>query len=255
MILVIDAGNTNIVIGGCCEEGVAFHERIVTDKKLTAGVFERELRKTLQNHPEKLTGACICSVTPEINGALMEGCKAATGLSPLLVDTKIDTGLSYKLTDISDLGPDLIAGAAAACELYTLPAVVIDTGTATTVMAVDSERGLLGGAIVPGIRSSFNSLFSNASMLHEFDIDTPERAIGRNTAEAVASGAIFGYADMIDGLCRRFEAELGSKPAYIITGGLAYRFMDCCTTELIHDDMLVLKGVYCIYKRNCEKND
>lgn len=250
MILAIDAGNTNIVIGGCQESGALFHERIVTDKTMTAARFADILRGFLTRHAGPYEGACVCSVAPEITGALTEGCRLAAGLEPVVVGTDVETGLTYKLTGCSDLGPDLIAGAVAAKVCYWLPAVVIDTGTATTLMAIDENSGFLGGAILPGIRASFSALFSSASMLRELPLEPPPSAIGRNTAEAIGSGAIYGYAEMIDGLCRRFANQLGRQPVFLITGGLAYRFMDCCHTRLIHDDMLVLKGIYCIYKMN-----
>lgn len=250
MILAIDAGNTNIVVGACSDSGVSFFERIKTDKSLTSKSFFELLTQAMSGHPHSFDGAAVCSVAPEITHALADGARMFTGCDPVVVGTDIDTGLSYKLTDISDLGPDLIAGAAAAHDLYTLPAVVVDTGTATTIMAIDENAGFLGGAIVPGIKTSFEALFSKASMMRAFAFDEPSAAIGRNTAEAVSSGAVYGYADMIDGLCRRFARELSSQPKYIITGGLAGRFLKQCSTPFIHDDMLVLKGIYSIYKRN-----
>lgn len=249
MILAIDVGNTNIVIGGCTENQVFFHERFPTIKTMTSEDFQSNLKSFFEIHPGEYEAACLCSVAPEINDAIVTGCQAL-GFKTLVVDTVIDTGITYKLSDSSDLGPDLIAGAAAAKELYSLPAVVIDTGTATTLMAVDSEGGLLGGAILPGIKTSFAALFSGASMLRHFEIQDPVAAIGRNTEEAISSGALYGYADMIDGLCQRFTEELGQSPAFILTGGLAYRLISYCKTDFIHDDMLVLKGICSIYNRN-----
>lgn len=250
MLLAVDAGNTNIVISGCIDNKVIFSERVPTDKRMTAEAFTGVLADISKKHGCAFTSSGICSVAPEITPALAAAASAVTQNKPVVVNTEIDSGLTYRLTDISDLGPDLIAGAAAAADYYSLPAVVVDTGTATTIMAIDSGRGFLGGAIVPGINTSFNALFSNASMMREFGIEAPVRAIGRNTAEAVNSGAIFGYADMIDGLCRRFEHELGCKPCYIITGGLAGRFMNFCKTPFVHDDTLVIKGICCICQRN-----
>lgn len=250
MLLAIDAGNTNIVVAGCLNNQVMFHERVVTDKAMTADRFLGILQEIAAKHGCSFEAAGVCSVAPEITGALSDAALALTGKKPTVVSTDIDSGLTYKLSDISDLGPDLIAGASAAADLYPLPCVIVDTGTATTIMAVDSNHGFLGGAIVPGIYTSFNALFSNASMMRESGIETPLYAIGRNTAEAVNSGAIFGYADMIDGLCARFEHELGQRASFIITGGLAGKFLEFCKTPFIHDDMLVIKGICHLCCRN-----
>ncbi len=262
MILAIDVGNTNIVVGGLrgfeepqdtAQKDIIFTERLSTDMVKTSLEYAILFRTALQLHKietEQIEGAIISSVVPPLTPVIRSALRKITGMNALILGPGIRTGLNIRIDDPATVGADLVAGAVVALACYKPPLSVIDLGTATTLMVVDQDSNYIGGAIMPGVRLSLSSLVSNASMLQGITLDIPKKAIGRNTQDAMNSGILFGHAAMIDGLLDRFENEVGSKLTVIATGGLAGKVIPACRHEIIRDDGLLLTGLRVIYERN-----
>lgn len=253
MILAIDVGNTNIVIG--CMEGsnVLFTERLSTDTVKTSLEYAILFRVALELHkidPAVVEGVIISSVVPPITPVIRTALRKITGRKAIVLGPGIKTGLSIRIDDPASVGADLVAGAAGALAKYKPPLVVIDMGTATTLSVVDRDSNYLGGAIMPGLRLNLSSLVSEASMLHGISLDFPKHAIGRNTVDAMRSGLVYGHAAMIDGLIDRMEEEMGEPMTVIATGGLASSVIPACRHEITLDNTLLLTGLQVIYEKN-----
>ena len=253
MILAIDVGNTNIVIGCLDKAQVLFTERLSTDTVKTSLEYAILFRVALDLHDvkaESMEGVIISSVVPPITPVIRTAIRKITGKKAIVLGPGVKTGLSIRIDDPSSVGADLVAGAAGALEKYQPPLVVIDMGTATTLSVVDRDKNYLGGSIMPGLRLSLSSLVSETSMLHGISLDFPKHAIGRNTVDAMRSGLVYGHAAMIDGLLDRMEEEMGEKMTVIATGGLASSVIPACRHSIILDKTLLLTGLEAIYRRN-----
>ena len=253
MILAIDVGNTNIVIGCMEEDRVLFTERLSTDPVKTSLEYAILFRVALDLHRidvNDLEGTVISSVVPPITPVIKTAIRKITGKKALVLGPGTKTGLSIRIDDPSSVGADLVAGAVGALAKYRPPLVVIDMGTATTLSVVDREGNYLGGSIMPGLRLNLSSRVSEASMLHGISLDMPKRAIGRNTVDAMRSGLVLGHAAMIDGLLDRMEEEMGEKMTAVATGGLAQSVIPVCRHEIRLDNTLLLTGLKVIYDKN-----
>ena len=231
MILAIDIGNTNIVLG-CLnsEEDVTFVERLSTDRGRTALEYAISIKNVLEMYgvePKHLEGAIISSVVPPITSVVRAAVQKITGRKAMVVGPGLRTGLHIPA-----------------------PLVVIDMGTATTLSVVDRNKNYIGGMIVPGMRGSLDSLVSRAAQLSNIELEAPRRLIGKNSAECMKSGMIYGNAALLDGLIERVEAELGEPVTVIATGGLARLVVPYCKKEILVDDALLLKGMLIIYRKN-----
>ena len=253
MILTIDVGNTNIVIGVYREDELTLTLRFKTDATKTEDeymfLFDSALRVN-QILPQEIEGGIISSVVPSLSAILAMAVQKLTGHTPLIVGPGIKTGLPIKIDDPSQLGSDLAVGAVAALEKYKPPLIIIDMGTATTFSAVDKSGNFLGGAIIPGLRVSLGALTQQAAQLSQINLSAPKHAIGTNTTDSLRSGLILGCADMIDGMCRRFEAELDGKATIVATGGLAAKVLPYCTSQIIIEPDLLPNGLLALYKKN-----
>lgn len=253
MILTIDVGNTNIVIGVYREEALALTLRIKTDTTKTEDEYTILFNSMLRiNHilPEEIEGSIISSVVPNLSATLAQAVQKLIGHSPLVVGPGIKTGLPIKIDDPSQLGSDMVVGAVGALIKYKPPLILIDMGTATTLSAVDKEGNFLGGAIVPGLRVSLGALVQQAALISQIDLAAPQKAIGTNTKDSLRSGLILGCADMIDGMCRRFKAELGGDATVVATGGLAAKVLPYCTTQVNIEPDLLPDGLLALYMKN-----
>lgn len=253
MILAIDVGNTNIVIG--CMEGknVLFTERLSTDKVKTSLEYAILFRVALDMHkvdPSGVEGAIISSVVPAITPVIRTALRKITGKKAIVLGPGTRSGVSIRIDDPSSVGADLVAGVAGALVRYRPPLVVIDMGTATTLSVVDKNSNYIGGAIMPGLRLNLTSLVSGAAMLYGISLDIPKKAIGHNTVDAIRSGIVLGHAAMIDGLLDRMEEEMGEKMTVVATGGLARSVIPVCRHEIRVDDTLLLTGLKAIYDKN-----
>lgn len=253
MLLAIDIGNTNIVMGCIEGEQILFSERLATDQQKTALEYALSFRSVLSLHginPAEISGVMLASVVPPITAIMAEALGKIIKSRVYVVGPGIKTGLNIMLDNPAQVGADLIAGAVAGIHDYPCPLVLIDMGTATTISVVDSGKNYIGGMILPGLRVSLDSLTSRTSQLPRISLDPPKRLIGKNTIECMKSGILHGSAAMLDGMLDRITGELGESVTVVATGGLAGKIVPLCTHRIILDDDLLLKGLNYIYQKN-----
>ena len=253
MLLALDIGNTNITIGCFDGDHLCLQARMATDVTKTGDQYAIELMNLFGLYhidPCGFNGVIISSVVPQIERPIRTAVQTITGFSPLMVGPGIKTGINIAIDNPAQLGADLLVGAVAAVAKVGKPCIVWDLGTATTVAVVDKQGNLLGGAIMAGLRTSIDSLVNNASLLTRFRLEAPAHTIGKNTTESLQSGAVFGTAAMIDGMCDRIEDELGYTAPTVVTGGLSREVARHCKRDIVFDDDLLLNGLRLIYEKN-----
>ena len=253
MVLAIDIGNTNIVIGCVENDEILFNERVSTNHKATDLEYAIQIKNIFEIHnidPFALEGAVMSSVVPSITETMENAIKKLTGCTPIIVGPGVKTGLRIMTDNPAQLGSDLVVDAVAGIKHYNAPLIIIDMGTATTVSVIDSDESYLGTLIIPGMRTSLDALVSGAAQLPKVKLDTPKRVVAKNTAESMANGILFYTASGLDGCIERIEEELGRKCTVVATGGLAGSVVPLCKQEIIHDDDLLLKGLMIIYEKN-----
>lgn len=253
MLLGIDVGNTQTVIGVFLEGDLKEHWRVSTERErtadeiaLTLGGFLAFVGRSLQ----QVDGLIISSVVPEMTRALVHMAEDILKLEPLVVDSDTDTGVPVLYEDPKQVGADRLVNAVAAIHKYGAPCVVVDFGTATTWDAIDREGRYVGGTIAPGVEISAGALFRQAARLARVELVAPDRAIGRNTVESVQSGIINGTAGQVDRLVELFREQLGDDAKAIATGGLAEVVVGRCRTIEVLDPLLTLEGLKLIFERN-----
>lgn len=254
MLLAIDIGNSNVVIGCLNSQNqTTALFRMVTDLKKTGDEYAAGMQTILSQNGIQCAdfeGAIICSVVPPLTEIFRNAAKKLTGCHPLVVGAGIKTGLNIQIEDPGTLGSDLVAAAVAAIHTFPLPAIIIDMGTATTMTVVDTGNRFIGGAIIPGVALSMNALSGGTSLLHKVPIEAPKKSISSTTTECMQSGAVYGNASLLDGMIDRFEAELGKKTTVIATGGIAPKIIPHCRHRIIYDEDFLLKGLGIIYQKN-----
>jgi type III pantothenate kinase len=253
MLLVIDVGNTNTVIGVYDGQKCLGVWRIRTVANATAD----EYRMTLNNLTSMeglgsltIDGVIISCVVPTIVTALEELCRSFLKLEPLFVGPGIKTGMPIRYDNPREVGADRIVNAVAAFEKYRCELIAVDFGTATTFDYINAAGEYEGGIIAPGVRISAEALFQRASKLFRVELAAPEKVLGKDTASAIQSGIVYGYASLVDGILERMFEQLHSRPKVIATGGLA-RIIAAETKLLTEiDDNLTLEGLRILYDRN-----
>ena len=253
MLLVIDIGNTNTVLGVYDGEQLVSHWRLTTERSRTVdeyGIQFRNLFTLAALDPGKIDAVTISSVVPPLNYTLEKMAQVYFGHAPLFVDHKSDTGMTIRYSPATDVGADRIVNSVAAIARYGAPCIVVDFGTATTFDAVNADREYIGGVITPGIIISAEALFQRAARLYRVEIRRPERIIGQTTSSSMQAGLYYGYIGLVDGILRRMLQELGGHPRVVATGGLAKLIGR--GSEFIEeiDDNLTLEGLRLIYERN-----
>lgn len=255
MLLCIDIGNTNTVLGIYDGEKLTAHWRISTDYHKMPdeyGLLTLELLRNQGVSVDMIDGICLASVVPPVTDLFEEMLERYVGRLPLVVGAGVRTGVPIRYDRPQEVGADRIVNAAAALRLYGGPACVVDFGTATTFDGLSRRGEYLGGAIAPGIRVAAEALFSRTAKLPRIDLRRPPRAIGANTVDAMRSGILFGYTGLVEGMVRRFRDELGDDMRVIATGGLA-RVVAQETSVIQHvDPWLTLKGLRIIWDLNKE---
>ena len=253
MILAIDVGNTNIVLG-CIDEGRILNiVRIQTNDRCSAVEYAIKLKDILDLYSidyRGFEGAIISSVVPPLTQALQEAVKLLTGVDAVIVGPGMKTGMNVRIDDPGTLAGDLVIGSVAAMNCYGTPCIVLDMGTATTMVVIDDKGCYLGGAILAGVKLSLSALASGTSLLPDISISAPKKCIATNTVDSMRSGAVYGTAAMIDGMVERMEAELGMECKIIATGGRAPFITPLCKREIICDNDLLLKGLWILYQKN-----
>lgn len=253
MILAVDIGNSNIVLGGMEGQAIVFEARIRTDATKTSDEYCVDLNNILDIYGVKaadLEGAIVASVVPQVLNSIKTAIKKLTGKTALVVGPGLKTGLNIKVENPSQTGADLVVGAVAALREHKPPMIVIDMGTATTMIVIDETGAFIGGAISPGVKISMDALTDRTALLPGLQLDQPRKAIGRNTIDCMRSGIMLGTACMIDGMVERMEAELGRKATVVATGGIAKFVLPMCRTRILYDKDLLLRGLAILYAEN-----
>ena len=256
MILTIDVGNTNTVIGGFDDnDELAFESRISTDRCRMEDQYAITLVDILNlygHKPEEVTGAIMSSVVPPVTTQIKPAVEKVCGCRVLTVGPGIKTGLNIKIDEPASLGADMAAVAVGAKEHYPLPAIVIDLGTATKILAVDKTGAFIGGIIAPGVKISTEALASRTASLPLISItnDPVKQVIGTNTIDCMRSGLLNGTAFMVDGMIEHFEEEIGEKCTVVATGGFSAVIKPLCRKDFILDTSLIMTGLLDIYKKN-----
>lgn len=257
MILAVDIGNSTVVMGLINNSELIASRKTVTDISELEVNYKEEIKTLLKSHSiseSKIEGAIISSVVPLLTDILKEAVSDIFKLEPITVNSESITGIEIITDNPSQLGSDRIADATAGINEYGAPLMIVDMGTATTISIINQDKQFLGGLILPGVRTSLNSLINNTSQLPRIKLGTPsERIIGTNTVSSIENGIVYGTAAQIDGLIQRISDELDFDPKIIATGGNAGAVIPYCKSKIIYDKNLLLKGLYVIYKNETEE--
>ena len=249
MLLTIDIGNTNTVLGVFEGDTVAHTWRIKTDARATADELMLAFRGLLHGHT--VTGVSLCSTVP----AALREMRTMLGryyadLPTVIVEPGIRTGVPLLVDNPREVGADRLVNTLAAHHLYGGAVVVVDFGTGTNIDVVSARGEFLGGAVAPGIEISVEALAARAAQLRKIELVAPRNAIGKNTVEVLQSGILYGFAGLVDGLVRRIVAELDGDVTVIATGGLAVLVVEHCETVSIHEPDLTLIGLRLVFEKN-----
>ncbi len=253
MILAVDIGNSNIVIGCFDKKDILFVERLSTNHQSTSLEYMVMIKNILELNglgSAQIDGGIISSVVPPLTVTLKMAMERLGYGEILVVGPGIKTGLKILLDNPAQLGSDRVADAVAGINLYPVPLILIDMGTATTISVIDGKKNFLGGMIIPGLRVSLDSLASRTSQLPKISLTPAKKVIGTNTVDCMKSGIINANASALDGVIERIEEELGESCTVVATGGLANVVIPSCKRKIINDEMLLLKGLRIIYEKN-----
>ena len=253
MILAIDIGNSNIVIGGVEGNEIVFEARLRTEATKTSDQYCVDLKILMEVYhvsQESVEGVIVASVVPQVLNSMQTAVKKLTGKTCLVVGPGLKTGLNILIENPSQTGADLVVGSVAALREHKPPMIVVDMGTATTMVALDKNGALIGGCIAPGVKISMDALTERTALLPGLQLDQPKKAIGRNTIDCMRSGIMMGTACMLDGMVQRMEEELGSKATVVVTGGIGKFIVPMCRTPMIYDKDLLIKGLAALYRDN-----
>ena len=256
MILAIDIGNSNIVIGGVEGDEIVFEARLRTEATKTSDQYCVDLKILLDVYEvskASIEGVIMASVVPPVLNSMQTAVKKLTGHNALVVGPGLKTGLNIKIENPAQTGADLVVASVAALREHKPPMIVIDMGTATTLIALDQTGAFIGGAISPGVKISMDALTDRTALLPGLQLYQPKKAIGRNTIDCMRSGIMLGSACMLDGMVQRMEEELGEKATVVVTGGIARFVIPMCRTPMIYDKDLLLKGLVTLYRENTRK--
>ena len=253
MILTVDIGNSNIVLGAVEGSEIVFEARLRTDTTKTSDEYCIDLKMILDVYHvrvEDIEGGIIASVVPQVLNSMQTAVKKLTGKTALVVGPGIRTGLNIRIENPAQTGADLVVGSVAALREHKPPLIVVDMGTATTMVVLDETGALIGGSIAPGVKISMEALTDRTALLPGLQLDQPKKAIGRNTIDCMRSGIMMGNACMLDGMVERMEEELGYKTKVIVTGGIAKFIVPMCKTQMIYEKDLIIKGLAILYREN-----
>lgn len=253
MLLVIDVGNTNIVLGVYKDTELLDHWRISTDRQRTTdeyGVLIRELFYLNDLRADDINAIIISSVVPPVVPTLERMCQRYFGLSPLIIGPGVKTGMDIRYDNPREVGADRIVNAVAAYEKYGGPVIIVDFGTATTFCAVDAKGVYLGGSICPGIGISTEALVQRTAKLPRIELKRTDSVICRNTIESMQAGVFYGFVGQVEGIVSRMRRELDMSARVVATGGLAVVIAPATKAIDVVEPMLTLEGLRIIYERN-----
>lgn len=253
MVLAIDIGNTQIVLGCLENEKVIFIERIATNHSATRLEYASTIKTAFEMYSvdyTNLEGAIISSVVPTVTNNVKQAIEKFAGIEAIVVEPGIKTGISIKIDNPAQLGSDLLVSAVAGVAKYKTPLIIIDMGTATTVSVINKEKEYIGGAILPGVVISHDALVNRTSKLQSIALGKPKKVIGSNTTDCIQSGLMYGNAGALDGIIEHINEEMGEECTVIATGGLAHIVVPLCKSKITLDDELLLKGLMILYNKN-----
>lgn len=253
MLLAVDIGNTNITLGVYDLDVLCATARLATAKSNTADQYAIEINSILNLHSinaSDIEDCIISSVVPSVARSVSNAIATLCDIVPLELGPGVKTGLNIKIDNPAQLGADLVAGAVGAISEYTLPCIVIDMGTASTISVIDRNGLYIGGVIAAGVRLTLKALAENTAQLPNIDISAPKSVIGTNTVDCMKSGLVLGTAAMIDGLLDRIFDELGETATVVATGGLSRDVVSQCKHNIIYNENLLLDGLKEIYDKN-----
>jgi type III pantothenate kinase len=250
VLLTVDVGNTNTVLGLFDGEELFESYRIKTDRKVTADELALAFRGLLMEHT-KPDGVAVCSTVPSVANELrVMFSRYFADVPTVIVGPGVKTGVPLLYDNPREVGPDRVVNTLAAHTLYGGPAVVVDFGTSTNFDVVSARGEFLGGALAPGVEISLDALASRAARLFQVELVQPRSVIGKTTAEALQSGVLYGFASQVDGMVRRIEAELDADCVVIATGGLSHLMASVCETLDHHEPDLTLIGLRLVFEKN-----
>ena len=255
MLLAVDIGNTNIVAGVFDGDRLTASWRLATDRRKTTDEYAAALHSLLDYQGLELRsikGVSISSTVPPLTATFRRLSETYFDLPPVIAGPQVNTGITIAITNPAEMGPDRIVNSLAAMKLYSLPAVVVDMGTATTFDAVAGDGRLLGCSIAPGIESALDGLVARAARLFTVELKAPRAAIGRNTVTAMRSGLVLGYVGLVEYLVKRIKQEMEGDPMVIATGGLAAVVVPETDCIDIVDPDLTLQGLRFLYELNAD---
>jgi type III pantothenate kinase len=254
MLLAVDIGNSNTVVGVFRGDELVEHWRLSTDRYRTSDevalLYDGLLGFAELSFTHNVHGIVISSVVPTVTETYREMVARYFPFPPVMVEPGIRTGLPLRYDNPKEIGADRIVNAVAAAELYGAPSIVVDFGTSTNFDVVDADGAFAGGAIAPGVSTSTEALVDRAARLPKVETIAPESAIGRTTTAAMQSGIVYGFAGQVDAIVTRIMEELGPGVTTVATGGLAPAILKACTTIDHHDPWLTLKGLRILWDRN-----
>jgi type III pantothenate kinase len=253
MLLALDMGNTNIAAGVFDGERLVCEARAYTAYWRTAdewAVLLRDILSVKGVGTEQITHSIVSSVAWPVTGALCGGISALTGKTPLIVGPGVKTGLDIAIDNPAQLGSDAVCNAVGALARVRGDIIIFDMGTATSMSVIDDRGRFLGGAIIPGINTSLEALSDKTSQLPKISLETPPRVVGSNTVDCMRSGAVFGWASMLDGMADRAEEEMKRPLTVFATGGLSEKIVPHMRREVRHEPFLLLDGLRLIYEKN-----
>lgn len=253
MILAIDIGNTNIVIGKYKGDTLSYVARMMTDAHKSESEYAVNIRSILsldKNDDETIEGAIISSVVPPLTKNIQNAINMLYGVEAIVVGPGVKTGINLQVDNPSQVGADLICACVGAYNKYPSPVLIIDMGTATKIMVVDDKGTFMGVSIAPGVELSLKALSGGTAQLPQISLEAPSRAIAKNTVECMKSGVVLGNAAMVDGMIERIEKEFGASTVHVATGGYANAVIPHCNNNITIDDNLLLDGLYIIYNKN-----
>ena len=253
MILTLDIGNSNIMIGGFAGDTLSFVAKISTDTQKTEDEYAGAILATLALYgveKASVTGTILSSVVPQLNSVMKKAVKFIYGTEPLIVGPGIKTGINIHCDAPSSVGADLICAAVAANQIYGAPSLIVDMGTATKMTVVNNRGAFIGVSIIPGVLMGLNALAEGTAQLPQVDLEAPRTVIGKNTVDCMKSGVVFGHASMVDGMIDRICEEMGEILPVYATGGLASVIVPHCKHDIVLDEYLVLRGLNILYQKN-----
>lgn len=253
MILTVDVGNANIVVGVVKKEKILFDAKLRTDITKTSDEYCIDLKMLMEVYkiqPEQIQGSIIASVVPQVLNSMQSAVRKLTGKSALVVGPGLKTGLNIQIENPSQTGADLVASAVAALQEHPAPLIIVDMSSTTTMTVLDKNGTLIGGSIGPGVKMSLDALTDRTALLPGLQLDQPKRVIGRNTIDCMRSGVMLGAACMVDGMVERMEQELGYRATVIATGSIARFIVPMCRRDVIYDKDLLVKGLAALYREN-----